>query len=150
MVEKLVQTLFWTIIIGNIFGSNFIQFAYIACASQLLPKYIKTKVQIVCFYLLQSWFKKKKRSGTSLPASFFTWFLRKIIKLHSINGPNFVFWRPILLEVLKNMCILNNRFSTDDVINSKINISFFMKLFFHMTKKVRTKIEGVKRDFKVK
>ena len=35
-----------------------------------LSKYIEIKPQTSCFYLILSFFKKIKRSGTSLPASF--------------------------------------------------------------------------------
>ena len=40
--------------------------------SWILPNHIETKLQNICFYL------KKKRSETSLPASFLGWFLKKI------------------------------------------------------------------------
>ena len=53
-----------------------------------LSKYIKTKHQTACFYLIQSFFfffffKKKRRSGTSFPVSFLHYFWRKIFILLS-------------------------------------------------------------------
>ena len=44
-----------------------------------LSKYIETKLQTTCFYLIRSFFKNKKRSGTSFPVSFSAWFLKKNI-----------------------------------------------------------------------
>ena len=55
---------------------------YFYCTSSWgLSKYIKTKMQSNCFYLIKSFFKKQKRSGTSLPDSFSAWFLKKNIYL---------------------------------------------------------------------
>ena len=42
-----------------------------------LSKYIETKLQTTCFYLILNFLKNKKRSGTSFSASFCTWFLEK-------------------------------------------------------------------------
>ena len=45
-----------------------------------LWKYIEIKLQITCYYLYKAFFlKKKKRSGTSLPASFSGLFLKRNI-----------------------------------------------------------------------
>ena len=44
-----------------------------------------------------------------------------------------------LLEMLVKICILIIFSPVDDVINFKINLNFFVKLFFYMMKKVRTK-----------
>ena len=44
-----------------------------------------------------------------------------------------------LLEILVKICILIIFSPVDDVINFKINLNFFVKLFFYMMKKVRTK-----------
>ena len=41
-----------------------------------LSKFIETKLQTIYFYITQSFFKKKKISGTSLPASFSAWFAK--------------------------------------------------------------------------
>ena len=43
----------------------------------VLLKYIETKLQATCFYLIKLFEKNKNRSGTSLPDSFSEWFLRK-------------------------------------------------------------------------
>ena len=42
-----------------------------------LSKYIEIKLQITCFYLIKSFFKRnKERSETSFPGSFYAWFLK--------------------------------------------------------------------------
>ena len=45
--------------------------------SQILSKYIKTKMLTIWFYLLWFSLENKKRSGTSVPDSFSAWFLKK-------------------------------------------------------------------------
>ena len=47
-----------------------LQFVFIACPSEGLSKYIETKLQATCIYLIQSFLENKKSSGSSLPASF--------------------------------------------------------------------------------
>ena len=49
--------------------------------SWVLSKYIKTKLQNICFSLYKTFLKNKKTSGTSLPASFFAWFLQQDFSL---------------------------------------------------------------------
>ena len=46
-----------------------------------LSKYIGTKLQTTCIYLIKTFLKNKKRSGTILPVSFSVWFLKKNISL---------------------------------------------------------------------
>ena len=45
--------------------------------SQILSKYIKTKMLTIWFYLLWFFLENKKRSGISVPDSFSAWFLKK-------------------------------------------------------------------------
>ena len=58
---------------------------YIVCfycmPSWGLSKYIETKLQTNCFYLIWSFFKKQKMPGTSFPGKFSVWFSRKNISL---------------------------------------------------------------------
>ena len=74
-----------------------------------LLKYIKTKLQTTCLYLILGFFKKTK-SGlelVSLPY-FLHIFWRKIFLLmYSINWPSFIFWLSLLREILGIMCICN-------------------------------------------
>ena len=51
-----------------------------------LSKYIETKLKTICFYLIESFLKNKKRSVTSLPALFSTWFLQTNISLREMLG----------------------------------------------------------------
>ena len=92
-----------------------------------------------CWPLAFTVLKNEKRSRTSLPASFSALFGEKIsLTFYSINWPNFIVWLPLLLEMLGNMCIVS--LAGCDLINFEINLSFLIKTFYHMTKKVRTKI----------
>ena len=63
-------------------------------------------------------------------------FSRKIfLMLYSINWPNFIAWFPLLLEILKIMCIAIVCFPDCDEINFEINVIFLIKPFFYMTEK---------------
>ena len=55
------------------------QFFFIVCSSRGLRKRIETKVLTISFYFIKRFFKKQKRSGTSLCVSFSARFLKKII-----------------------------------------------------------------------
>ena len=57
------------------------------------------------------------------------------VKLYS-----FIVCLPLLLVILGNMCILTICCLVCDVINFEINLSFFIKPFSYMIKKVGTKI----------
>ena len=46
-----------------------------------LSKYSESKLHITCFILYKAFLKSKKSSGTSLPAWFSAWFLKKNIHL---------------------------------------------------------------------
>ena len=66
-----------------------------------VSKSIETKVQTICFHLIQNFLKHKRRSGSSFPVWFFAWLLKKNISLvifywrkifpllYSITRPNF-------------------------------------------------------------
>ena len=74
-----------------------------------LSKYIETKLQTTCSYLIYTAClkSKKKRFGTSLPASFPAWFLKKNISLvYHFIWPNLNVWLHLLCEILDNMCIV--------------------------------------------
>ena len=84
-----------------------------------LSKYIQTKPQTTCFYLIYSFLK---RSGTSLPASISAWFLTKY----------FLFYLNKFVH-----CVCKPGF---DVINFEINLIFQIELFFPYDQKAKTKI----------
>ena len=107
--ERLVPDLFLKNGNWAYFWINSLRF-YAVCfyftPTKELLKYIENKLQTTCFHLILCFFKNKKRSGTSLSASFFTSCLRKNIPLfQSINWPGFIAWLPLLPEILGNMCI---------------------------------------------
>ena len=78
--------------------------------------------------------------GTVFSTTFFYGFSwNKFFMLHSINRPNFILWLPLLLEILGNMFIVIISFLVHDAMNLVMNLSSLIKLFSHMTKKVRTK-----------
>ena len=118
----------------------------IVCPSRDQPKYIKTKVLTTCFYLMQSIFQNKKRSGTSLLTSFSAWFLKKNIFTKHFNWSNIIAWLPPLLNILGNMCIAIIFCPVCDVINFEINHSFLIKAFFYITNKLGQKCKYLKKE----
>ena len=83
-----------------------------------------------------------KGSWTSFSTAFCVWFfLRKtFVLLYSCNWPNLIVWLPLLLEILGNMCIAVTCCSVYDFINFENNLSFLIKLFWYINKKVGTKM----------
>ena len=69
-------------------------------ASWSLSKYIETKLQTTCSYLILIIFKKKKRSGI-----FCIIFEKNVSLDNSINWPSFIVWLPLRHDILGNMCI---------------------------------------------
>ena len=106
-----------------------------------LSKYVETKLQNTCFFTsYKAYLKNKRRSGTSLSASFCAWFLAKnFILLYSVNWPNFIAWLLLLHEILYNIWIVIVCSPGCDVINIEINLIFLMKPFFLHEQKVKTK-----------
>ena len=121
------------VISGSTFW-NVVKLFFIVCPSQGLPKYVKTKVLATCFYLIQSFLKNKKNSGTGIPTSFSAWFLKKNI-YHAlyINWTSFIAWLLLLLEIFGNTCIICCFHRTKNVNTSKMKIAFNMKknIFHH-------------------
>ena len=82
---------------------------FIACSSRSLPKYTKIKMLPTGFYLNKAFLKCKKRSGTSLPASFSAWFEEKYFTCYILlTDWYFIAWLPLLLYVLDNLCSFFN------------------------------------------
>ena len=79
----------------------------------------------------KAFLKNKKRSPTSLSASFPAWSLKKNI-CHCLIA--FTSWD------VGNICIVIVCFPSCDAIIFEVNISFLIEQFFHMTKKVRAKM----------
>ena len=73
-----------------------------------LSKYIETKLQGTCAYLILGFFKKIIR-GLELVflSNFQHKFCRKIFfLLYSINSPSIIVWFSLLREILDNTCIV--------------------------------------------
>ena len=82
-----------------------------------------------------------KTLGLVSPPHFMSVLSIVFLMLYSINWLNLIFWLPLLLEILSNMCIVIIViicFPDYNAINFIIYFSFFIKPFFYMTKKFRT------------
>ena len=93
----------------------------------------------------------EKDLGIVSPRHFVYNFIRKTFAtLYSINSPNFIFWLPLLLEILCNMCITIVCFPGCGVINFENNLIFLIKTFFYICKKSRQKFKYLenKKSFK--
>ena len=67
------QALLLKIKIENISGSvvkSFLQFLFVVCQVEGYPNTLKLNCRPLAFILYEAFFKNKKKSGTSLPASF--------------------------------------------------------------------------------
>ena len=68
--------------IEHISGStawNFMQSVFFVCLSRELPKHNEANLLMTCFYLIRIFFKKQKKSGTSLHVLFTARFFKKNI-----------------------------------------------------------------------
>ena len=83
-------------------GLKFYTVCFYGMPSPGLSKYIEIKLQTFCFYLMQSIFKKKKRSGTTLPASFSAYFYCYILLTDRISLVTFTLWDIALLQLFVN------------------------------------------------
>ena len=70
-------------------------------------KFSEIKLQTICFYLMKTLFKKKKRGLelVSLPHFLYDFWRKMFLLLYSINWPNFIFWMPLIREILSDMGI---------------------------------------------
>ena len=90
---------------------------------------LKLRCITLDFTSYKAFSKNKKRSGISPWTLFSAWFSKK-------NWPNFIV-----------MCIVITCCSGYDVIMFEINLSFLVRPFLYMTKKVRTKILENEKSF---
>ena len=121
--ETSPRPFFWKNQIWAISGSTvwtYMQFVFIVFPSRRLTKYIETKVLTTRFYSIWSFFKNKKRSRSSLLASFSIFLKKILLTLYSINWPNLIIWLPLLFYVSGNMFNLIVCYPVCDVINCEI------------------------------
>ena len=103
VVEKLFPNHFlknqnWAYFLIN--GLKFHLVCFHCVAKVKVTKHIETKVVTTGLYLIRDFLRNKKRSGTSLLASFSVWLLQKII---SINWPNFIVWLTLIFKTFGNI-----------------------------------------------
>ena len=116
------------------------QFDFIICSSQGLPKYIKNKVETICFYLILSFLEKqKKRSRISPPASLCMIFE----DYYLIDFTSWGIWQNVYCNCLFPGC---------DIISFKTKLNLFIKPFFvfNITPKIsrkRFKISWEQKEF---
>ena len=116
---------------------------------------LKRSCRPLAFISFEAFLKNKKRSGTSLSASFSAWFSKKnsfLVIFYNKNIPNFIFWLPLIREILRIMCIeiVFNQVVTSW--NLKLTLSFSSSRFFYITKNQdkNLNILKTKRAFKMK
>ena len=106
-----------------------------------LSQYIETKLQITYFYLIWSFYIKKRGLGLVFLYHTLHDIWRKVfLLLYSINWPNFIVWFHLLCDILGNMCIAIVCWPGCDVISFEINQSFLIRLFFLYDQNIKTKI----------
>ena len=120
----------WVYLWTNIL--KFYIFCFYCLPSWGLLKAIEIKLQTTCFFLILSFFKKKKRDLELVsPPHFLHDFWRELfLWLYSITWPNFNVWLPLLREILGKMCIVNVCQPGCDVKDFAINLIFLITLFF--------------------
>ena len=106
-----------------------------------LSQHIETKLQITYFYLIWSFYIKKRGLGLVFLYHTLHDIWRKVfLLLYSINWPNFIVWFHLLCDILGNMCIAIVCWPGCDVISFEINQSFLIRLFFLYDQNIKTKI----------
>ena len=71
---------------------------------------------------------------------------KMILMLYPINGPNFIVWFPLLLEILAKMCNAIVCWPGCDVTNFEINLIFLIKPFLYMTRKSKQKRKHLENE----
>ena len=145
MTKELVPNHFlksqhWAYLLIWKFVWKFAMLDFIVCSSQGC-NILKLKCKPLAFTLCKPCLKNKKRPGNCLPASFLHEFwIKHFLRLILLTDLIFFVWLPLLLEELGNMYIVIVCFSGCGLLNFKINLSFLIEPFPHLTKKVTTKI----------
>ena len=140
-MEKLFQDSFlknWNWAYLSINSLKFYTVCFYCISIWGLSKYIETKVQNTCLYLIENFIKTIRRD---LKLIFCMIFWRKLfLLLYSINSPNSIVCLPLHREILDNMCIAVVSYPGCDVIYFEINFTFLIKSFFLQYQKGKTKI----------
>ena len=110
---------------------------------------LKIKYWQLAFTSNKAYFQNKKRSETSLLASFSAWFLKKtLLTLYSINWQNLIIWLPLLFQKSDNVCIVMFviQFLTSDIL--KFTLAFLSSCFSTWSKKSGEKFKYLKNENK--
>ena len=120
-----------------------------------IPNRIKTKMLTICFYFIQSFFWKRKKSLelASLPHFLHKFWRIIFCKLCSINWFNFIAWLSLLLQKLdNNICIVIICCPDCDAMYFGITLNLLIQPFFYIIKKSRQKYKYLKnkKDLRIK
>ena len=81
-----------------------------------------------------------KGLGIVPPSHFvYDFSIKMFFMLHSVNGPNFIAWLPLPIEISGNVCIAIVCHPGCDVMDFEINLIFLIEPFFLHDQKVMTK-----------
>ena len=82
---KIILKMWWRNYSQTLFSKikieHFMHFVFIVCEVEDNRKWSKLNCRPLAFTSYKAFLKNKKRSGTSLPASFSAWFLKKYISV---------------------------------------------------------------------
>ena len=131
------------------------KFVLIEWPSGGIPNRIKTKMLTICFYFIQSFFWKRKKSLelASLPHFLHKFWRIIFCKLCSINWFNFIAWLSLLLQKLdNNICIVIICCPDCDAMYFGISLNLLIQPFFYIIKKSRQKYKYLKnkKDLRIK
>ena len=120
--------------------SNFIQFVLIVYQVEDYCNILKLSCRPLAFILYKTFVKNKKRSGTSFPASFSSWVLRKNVSLVIFYFLNKFHWMvAFTLGDIRQYVYCNCLLTRFDAIHFEINLIFLIKSFFQYDQKSKTK-----------
>ena len=120
---------------------KFIYFVFIICQVEDYRNWFKLSCRPLVFTSSKAFLKSKRRSGTSLPASFSAWLLKEhislviffyltkaqcLVALTLSDIGQYVYCNSLLTRLWRN--------------NFEINLIFLTSRFFYMTKKSRQRI----------
>ena len=147
---------FLKIKIEHISGSIFESFVYFVLIGSLVKDYqiwLKLSCRPLAFTSYKAFVKNKKRSGTSLSASFSAWFLKKnisvvilyyltkfqcLVVFTSWDIGQYVYCNCLLTRLWKDLSA--NQFVKNKIVkNFEINLIFLLKLFVLHYQNVKTK-----------
>ena len=125
-----------------------LQFVFTVCQVEVFWNTLKLSCRPLAFTSSKAFLKNKKRSGTSLPASFFAWFLKKNKSCY-ILLPDQISWSGCLYlwdiwQYVHCNCLLTWLW-----INFEIHLTFLIKPLFLYGQKLKT-FKRTKRALKMR